>query len=316
MNLSFRDLEYFLTLAELGHMGRAAAVHGITQPALSKSLRRLEEETGLTLFERSSRRLWLSASGLAFVEHARQLHAQYQDALRNTSALQAGHAGLLRIGATGVTLDAIVTPALTWLMPRRPALKACLTVGLSDTLFDQVLHGKLDLVVAPLYGGPATGLDHYVLKQDTMRIVLSARHPLLESAAPQLADTLAFPWILPLAGSSARATLMNCFAEQGLPEPRAAMEVPLISAGILEIVATTQFLSFAPEPLIAQAGGGRISALSFTLPQQRKLCLLARQGASWTPLMEAFRDAVEGSVATAQEGPADTDSRTTSRRDC
>lgn len=293
MNLSFRDIEYFLTLAELGHMGRAAAAHGVTQPALSKSLGRLEKETGLTLFERSSRRIWLSASGRAFVEHARLLYAQYQDALQNTSALQAGAAGILRIGATAVTLDSIVAPALRWLMPKRPALKVSLTTGLSDALFEQLRHGSLDLVIAPLYGDGIGELDHQVLMQDTMKIVASKTHPIFETRTFQIAQLQDYGWIVPLAGSSARQTLFRWLIKQGLAQPRVALEVPLVSRGILDIVASTDFISFAPESLLNMDVGSGVAALALVLPQRRKLCLLSRKGSHWTPLMEGFRDAVQ-----------------------
>ncbi|HBP28555.1 MAG: LysR family transcriptional regulator [Advenella sp.] len=293
MNLSFRDIEYFLTLAESGHMGRAAAVHGVTQSALSKSLSRLEKETGLTLFERSSRRIWLNASGRAFVDHARLLYAQYQDALQNTSALQTGAAGMLRIGATAITLDNIVAPALQWLMPKRPALKVSLTTGLSDALFEQVKHGDLDLVIAPIYGDSIAELDHKVLMQDTMKIVASTHHPVFDTPTLHIAELQAYGWIVPLVGSSARQALLHWLNEQGLNEPRVALEVPLVSRGILDIVASTDFISFAPESLLQRDMGSGVAALPIALPQRRKLCLLSRKGAHWTPLMEGFRDAVE-----------------------
>ncbi len=292
MNLSFRDLEYFLALVEYGHMGRAAAAHGVTQPALSKSLRRLEGETGLALFERSTRQLRLTASGLAFVEHARKLHAQYQDALRHTSALQAGQAGFLRIGATGMTLDRVVTPALAWLMPRRPALKVTITIGLSDDLFDLLVRGRLDAVVAPMYDEQVNELEHYVLQQDNMQIVASTAHPLFKKAKPVLADTQDFNWILPFSNASARVALSRLFVLQGLPEPNMAMEVPLISPGVLDIVASTDLISFAPEPLVTHFGNARVAPLPFTLPVNRKICLFTREGSVWTPLMDAFRSAV------------------------
>ncbi|MGO1767501.1 hypothetical protein CAP48_12695 [Advenella sp. S44] len=296
MNLSFRDIEYFLTLAESGHMGRAAATHGVTQSALSKSLSRLEKETGLTLFERSSRRIWLNASGRAFVDHAKLLYAQYQDALQNTSALRTGAAGMLRIGATAITLDNIVAPALRWLMPKRPALKVSLTTGLSDSLFEQVKHGDLDLVIAPIYGDSIAELDHKVLMQDTMKIVASKHHRLFSTPTLHIAELQAYGWIAPLAGSSARQALMHWLTEHGLNEPRIALEVPLVSKGILDIVASTDFISFAPESLLLPDLGSGVAPLPIVLPQRRKLCLLSRKGAHWTPLMEGFRDAVENCI--------------------
>src|SRR5690606_37050169 len=107
----------------------AATACGVTQPALSKSLQRLEADTGLALLERGGRGLRLTSAGLAFREHAQKLWAQYRDAVRHAMELRVGEAGLLRVGATGATMDAYVMPALQRLLPLRPALRVQLTQG-------------------------------------------------------------------------------------------------------------------------------------------------------------------------------------------
>src|SRR3546814_1073625 len=105
MNLTLRDIANFVTVLEQGSFMRAALFLGITQPALSKSVRRLEEETGLTLIARNSRPIQLTSQGLAFLEHARRLRVDYAEAMRAADGLRTGSAGLLRIGAAGATLD-------------------------------------------------------------------------------------------------------------------------------------------------------------------------------------------------------------------
>lgn len=288
MNLGFRDIEYFLVMAELGHMGRAAAACGVTQPALSKSLRRLEEETGLRLFDRITRRIQLSASGLAFMEHARRLQTEYRDAVRHTGALQAGQAGLLRIGATSATLDTVVMPTLAVLLPRRPALRVCLTTGLSDDLFEGLAQGSLDMVVAPTYADSLL-LDSYTLSTDSLDVVARKGHPLLAKAKLSLSDLQAFPWIGPSPQASAYRVLFRSFEEAGLPPPTVAMEVAFISEGMLDIVAATDILSIAIRSS-SRSIEKDLVVLPIRLPVVRKISLLTRQGGTWTPLMRAFHD--------------------------
>jgi DNA-binding transcriptional LysR family regulator len=79
MNLSLRDIEYFLAVVEHGNLDRAAAACGVSQPALSKSLQPLEADTGLALLDRGGRGLRLTSAGLAFREHAQRLWAEYRD---------------------------------------------------------------------------------------------------------------------------------------------------------------------------------------------------------------------------------------------
>ena len=291
MNLSFRDIEYFLVVGELGHMGRAAAQCGVTQPALSKSIRRLEEETGIRLFDRAARRMSLTSSGLAFVEHARRLQAEYNDAVRHAGELQAGQAGFLRIGATYATLDSVVMPALAVLLRRRPALRVSLTVGLSDALCTNVEQGQLDLAVAPVYARQVTALDIFTLGEDVLEIVVREGHPLLEKGSLDFLDLLQFSWILPRAQASARQAFFSLFEDAGSAVPNVAMEVEFVSEGALTVVAATDLISFAPSSLLKEPSSPHVVPLPLRLPSplSRKISLLTRPAATWTPLMEAFR---------------------------
>ena len=178
MNLSLRDIEYFLAVVEHGNLDRAAAACGVSQPALSKSLQRLEADTGLALLDRGGRGLRLTSAGLAFREHAQRLWAEYRDAVRNAMELRLGEAGLLRIGATGATVDSVVMPALRRLLPRRPALRVQLTQGQSDDLNDQVAGGKLDLAVTPIYADVPGTLHQEAIREDGLCVAASRKHHL------------------------------------------------------------------------------------------------------------------------------------------
>lgn len=299
MNLSFRDLNYFLTVIDTGHVARAAASLGISQSTLSKALQRMESQTGLSLFNRDSRHLQLSSEGIVFEKHARHLYAEFDEALRQTHALKVGHAGLLRIGTTPVVLDSCVMPALTWLMPKRPALHISLSVGFSDQLCDQVNEGVLDIAVVPIYMEIRPSLEAITIQQDEIAFVVSRTHPLLFKKELSLKDTLAYRWILPNNKAAAHHRLLQDFYRQGLPPPTAAMEVPSISAGMLATVAATQFISFAPKTLLKQQPNMPIRALNLNVPTQRKISLITRKRAKWTPLMEAFKNALQHNDASA-----------------
>lgn len=71
--LTLRDLEYIVTVADLGAFGRAAAQCGVSQPALSSQIRKVEGLYGFEIFERSTWRLLLTADGKAFVTQARRV---------------------------------------------------------------------------------------------------------------------------------------------------------------------------------------------------------------------------------------------------
>ncbi|MYN13334.1 LysR family transcriptional regulator [Pusillimonas sp. TS35] len=292
MNLTFRDLEYFLTLAAVGHMGRAAEMHGVTQPALSRSLSRLEAETGLTLFDRATRRIVLNAAGLAFLEHAQRLHAHYQETIQHTSALQAGQAGLLRIGATGATLDTLVAPALASLQPRRPAMRATLTVGLSDDLLERLTHGDLDLAVVPIYGQYTASLNCRVLLRDQLVIIVRRTHALAGCGTLKPEQLLAYPWVLPLPSAWIRDQLSQYFAARGLPDPKAALELPFLSTGTLNAIATTDLVILAPDSIVDGPLREHFTVLPIDFKLERQICVLTRQNCRWTPLMQELDEAL------------------------
>src|SRR5215471_8327654 len=96
--MELRHVRYFLAVAEELHFGRAAARVHVAQPALSRQIRGLEVEMGLTLFERDRRRVALTAAGTAFLDQAKSLLEHVDRAVEAARGAARGELGLLRIG--------------------------------------------------------------------------------------------------------------------------------------------------------------------------------------------------------------------------
>src|SRR5215510_9053027 len=95
--MELRHLRYFVAVAEELHFGRAAARLHIVQPALSRQIRALEEEMGLTLFERDRRRVALTPAGSVFLNEARVLLGHVNRAVEAARRAARGELGSLRI---------------------------------------------------------------------------------------------------------------------------------------------------------------------------------------------------------------------------
>ncbi|PND32115.1 LysR family transcriptional regulator [Achromobacter pulmonis] len=292
MNLSLRDIEYFLAAVEHGNLGRAAAACDISQPALSKSLQRLEADTGLALLDRGGRGLRLTSAGLVFLEHARKLWAEYRDAVRHAMELRVGAAGLLRVGATGATVDSFVMPALRLLLPRRPALRIELTQGLSDDLNEQVASGRLDLAVTPVYAPAPAALLQEPIIEDQLCVAASRKHPLAARRKLSLRDLQGQRWILPASSSIARKALDARYAEAGLGLPTAALEVEHFSKGTLALLAGSDLLAVAPQSALDAERSIAVLAVALGRPLQRHIALISRHDTTWSPLMTEFREAI------------------------
>lgn len=142
--MELRDLKAFVTLGEVLHFGQAAVRQHVTQSALSKQIKRLEEELGGELFERSASSTHLTALGRALYEDARAVVTQSEQLARSARELLAGNRGTLRIGF-GVATKLLVPAAIARFRAERPQV----TIELNDlSTHHQLLaliEGKLDL---------------------------------------------------------------------------------------------------------------------------------------------------------------------------
>ena len=150
--MEIRQLRYFVAVAEQEHFGRAAETLHIVQAAVSKQVARLERELGLTLFDRSHRRVRLTPDGQAFLAHARRALRGIDRAAAAAADLAAGNTGLLRIGSS-IGLGPRVEAALAAVRSAYPGITLQVTTSASTTgHLAAVVDHDLDaaFVAAPL----------------------------------------------------------------------------------------------------------------------------------------------------------------------
>ena len=146
--LTLRDLQYVVAVADHRHFGKAARACHVSQPALSGQIRKIEEYLGVTLFERSLKRVAITEVGAAIIQQARVVLEEAQKILTAAKSTRAPLAGLFRLGAIA-TLGPYLMPHL--LAPLRksfPKLELYLKEGLTDDLLEELRSGALDAVLA------------------------------------------------------------------------------------------------------------------------------------------------------------------------
>lgn len=154
--LSLRDLEYLVAVAEMRHFGRAAARCAVSQPALSGQIRKLERFLGLTVFERTGRRVLLTHEGALLVERARAVIEAARQLLETAKGGGGAFAAPLRLGAIA-TLGPYVFPHVLRVVRRRlPGLDLLLSEGRTARLLDDLRRGELDAALLSL-PPPETG---------------------------------------------------------------------------------------------------------------------------------------------------------------
>jgi DNA-binding transcriptional LysR family regulator len=180
--MELRQIKFFMAVAEERHFGRAAERMYIAQPALSQHVRRLERELDVRLFDRSARHVRLTPAGEAFLEVARRMTRQVDEATLAARRAEAGEAGSLGVGVQISVAAPVLSLALRHWSRLRPAVRPRLTSGRTGELVDLVRRGELDVA---LVDGPVTdrNLTSALVVEDHMVIVMPADHELARQEA-------------------------------------------------------------------------------------------------------------------------------------
>lgn len=180
-----RHLRYALALAEHQHFGRAAASVGIAQPPLSSQIAALEREVGERLFDRTSRGVFPTAAGSAFLARARRALEEMGGAMTDAGRAARGETGWLRLGFIGSALLAPLPGVLGRFQRSRPNVRLDLREMASPDGVAALIAGELDVAVGR--GGPrgagAEGLVTVPIGVDDLTAVVARTHPFAGSAA-------------------------------------------------------------------------------------------------------------------------------------
>jgi DNA-binding transcriptional LysR family regulator len=171
--LDLRLVRYFVAVAEELHFGRAAARLHIAQPSLSHQVRRLEQQLGVTLLERTSRRVALTPAGETFLTEGRRL---LNDARRAVRVTRAAAEGQLVVGFSGSAAGSLFAEVLRVFADERPEVRVSIRELLLDRV-DDIVDGRVDLAFTRLLPGQQE-LDVEVLAREARVVALPVTHRL------------------------------------------------------------------------------------------------------------------------------------------
>ncbi len=146
MILSLRHLQYFEALCDTGHFGQAAAQVHVTQPALSVTIRELEDHLGCALIDRSERPFKPTPYGREVYERAKGILGEV-DALETSARYRRGLEGPFRLGVIPTVAPYLLPPALELIQKRLPALDLHIREATTDVLIEEQANGQLDACV-------------------------------------------------------------------------------------------------------------------------------------------------------------------------
>ncbi len=185
--MELRHLRYFVAVAEELHFGRAAARVRIAQPPLSQQIRQLEQELGVTLFNRTRRRVELTPAGRAFLEDVRRVFGQVELAVRTAQRASRGEIGQLALGfVPSADLDVLPRVLRVW-SARFPTVEIELYTLLPRAQLEALRDGHIQLGFLRL-PVDERGLVLESIQREPLLAALPQGHRLARSARVRLGD--------------------------------------------------------------------------------------------------------------------------------
>jgi DNA-binding transcriptional LysR family regulator len=243
--MELRRLRYFLAVADELHFGRAAERLHMAQPPLSQQIRRLETELDVALFDRTTRKVSLTAAGAVLRDEARRLVLAAESVERVMGEHRSGHGGVLRLGFVDSSAYEVMPTILRAYRNRWPGVDHQLQSMSSDEQYDALLAGQIDLGINRALGG-RTEVHSVPFLQERLHVAVESGHRLATRRSTSLSqlDGEAFIGFDRRVSPTLHADLTSLFAAEGV------VYDPIIEATeyttILGLVAAGQGVAVVP----------------------------------------------------------------------
>jgi DNA-binding transcriptional LysR family regulator len=244
LSVNFHHLQHFLAIADQGSLRAAAAVLGLSQPAVSKSLRALEAALGAPLISRNARGSALTPYGELLYSRARLIGNELERVTEEIQQL-AGHSeGQVTLGASAMPSLLLVPQAVERFRARHKNARLDLIGGMPSVLLPRLLDGSLDFVIGPR---PAQAVSDQLASEWLLRIpsaiVVRRGHPL--ERARSIKEFSDAEWVLSSSAAHAESALHATFAKSALPAAKIVVRVESLLAAY-SFVAKTAYVGLLP----------------------------------------------------------------------
>ncbi|WP_265920373.1 LysR family transcriptional regulator [Cupriavidus nantongensis] len=223
--LRLRHLPLLLALARQRSVSRVAAELNLSQPAVTKTLREIEDIFMVPLFTRTRRGLEPTPTGLAVLAHARLTLADADALGRELAAIEAGLSGRLRLGVIPYISRGVLDTACTFGLAQNPRVSVLVREGTTDELVSALREHELDCVIARTFFAPGADIVQQPLyREEPALVVPTAAATRLARGALDWHRLAERDWILPPPNTPIRRTINTIFAVAGVAQPTPMVE--------------------------------------------------------------------------------------------
>ena len=219
VRIKFRHLHTFIEVARHKSVGKAADVLSVTQPAVTRTIRELEDYLGADLFEKEGRGIRISPFGEVFLKHAGESIAAVQRGVDSIAQARRSMGPPIRIGALPTASASLMPEAVCEFLKAGTGSRATIVTGENRWLLDALRIGELDLVVGRLAAPERmTGLHFEPLYAEEVAFVVRPGHPLLQRRNFSLSEIANYTVLTPPAGSVIRPFVDRLLLTNGIGE--------------------------------------------------------------------------------------------------
>jgi LysR family transcriptional regulator, benzoate and cis,cis-muconate-responsive activator of ben and cat genes len=194
--MELRHIRYFIVVAEEENVSRAALKLHVSQPALSRQVRDLEDELGFLLLERSAKSVKLTEAGRVFLAEARAVLERVDLAVKTARAAAEGAAGEIHVGYAMSPTVRILPKSLRAFQDEMPHLKVKLHDLSTEEMLTGLREGKLDMaIMVHAHAAMLRGLNSHDLSRQTICLAVAPKHPLSAKESVTLAEAAKFPLV-------------------------------------------------------------------------------------------------------------------------
>jgi DNA-binding transcriptional LysR family regulator len=263
VNVTLRQISYFLATAEAGSISRAAVSLGISQSAITESIRALEAQTGAMFFDRHARGMSLTYQGHQFLRHARLIIAAVADAGQALNARPEAVSGVLNLGVTSLVAGYYLADLLARFRRVFPNVRVQVVEEERHYIEPLLLNGELHLALMLVSNlDDRAALNFVTLEQSRSRLWIAPSHPFAVRDHVSFAETAAEPLIVLTIDEIATVT-RRWWVERGL-RPDVVLNTASVEA-VRSLVATGAGVAVLPDMAFRpwSLEGDRLEARAF-----------------------------------------------------
>ncbi len=288
--MEYRRILHLATAAPRGSLTAAASDLGISQPALSKSLRGFEQSLGVRLLERGRFGVRPTRFGEAVIARGHVIEAEIRGVVEEIAALRRSGSVRVVMGCGPSEATRLLPETLAAFSRRHPEIRVTVLYGLNETLMPMVKRGEIEFALSSI---PRTASDpdlsHRILHSDEAAVIARPDHPLARRRSVTPEDLLGQRWVLARRRELERRALDELFLDAGLKPVEA--EIETTSAVLLKtLVLQGEFLSFLPREMIHwEEQAGLLVVLPVSAPRwERMVGITARRRGTLTTAAKAL----------------------------